>query len=90
MRAKTFSTSSLIEAAYRPFTKRWVYFDSHFNGRTYQLPSMFGRPAIVRPLGSPADGLTAGEGGNRSAGGAATEERRVTPPRLAQRGRLET
>jgi predicted helicase len=41
--AKTFNASSLIEAAYRPFTKRWVYFDSHFNGRTYQLPSMFGR-----------------------------------------------
>jgi predicted helicase len=39
---KTFSPSSLIEAAYRPFTKRWVYFDQHFNGRTYQLPSMFG------------------------------------------------
>ncbi|CAB0833172.1 helicase [Corynebacterium diphtheriae] len=26
---------------YRPFTKQHVYFDSQFNHRTYQLPSMF-------------------------------------------------
>lgn len=40
---KAFSNKSIIEAAYRPFSKRWLYFDTHFNGRTYQLPSMFGR-----------------------------------------------
>ena len=38
---KVFNEKSIIQAAYRPFTKRWLYFDPHFNGMTYQLPSMF-------------------------------------------------
>lgn len=42
---KSFNENSVIRAAYRPFTKRWLYFDQHFNGMTYQLPSMFGRGA---------------------------------------------
>jgi len=41
--SKAFTPDAVIESAYRPFTKRWLYFDTHFNGRTYQLPSMFGR-----------------------------------------------
>ena len=41
--AKAFNDQAVIHAAYRPFTKRWLYFDPHFNGMTYQLPSMFGR-----------------------------------------------
>ncbi|MBX9616428.1 MAG: N-6 DNA methylase [Caulobacteraceae bacterium] len=41
--AKSFSESAIVQAAYRPFTKRWLYFDQHLNGRRYQLPSMFGR-----------------------------------------------
>jgi predicted helicase len=41
--AKTFDPKALVRAAYRPFTERWLYFDPHFNGMTYQLPSMFGR-----------------------------------------------
>ncbi|QTN19366.1 N-6 DNA methylase [Brevundimonas sp. AJA228-03] len=40
--AKSFSAKSIIRAAYRPFAKRWLYFDAHFNGRTYQQPAMFG------------------------------------------------
>ena len=48
--AKTFSDSAIVQAAYRPFTKRWLYFDQHLNGRRYQLPSMFGQgpnPTVV-------------------------------------------
>ncbi len=41
--AKTFDEGAVVRAAYRPFTKRWLYFDQHFNGMIYQLPSMFGR-----------------------------------------------
>lgn len=39
---KTFSDRALVRAAYRPFSKRWLYFDPHFNGMTYQQPAMFG------------------------------------------------
>src|SRR5690606_8534584 len=39
--AKAFDTRSVRPAAFRPFTKRWVYFDPPLNGRTYQLPDMF-------------------------------------------------
>lgn len=38
---KTFNETAVVDAAYRPFTKRWLYFDPHFNGMTYQLRSMF-------------------------------------------------
>ena len=41
--AKTFDSAQIIKASYRPFTQRWLYFDMHFNGMTYQMPSMFGR-----------------------------------------------
>src|SRR5690606_4549244 len=39
---KKFDDKAIVPAAFRPFVKRWVYFDPNFNGRTYQLPSMFG------------------------------------------------
>ena len=39
--AATFDETRIIRAAYRPFVSAWLYFDPHFNGRTYQLPSMF-------------------------------------------------
>lgn len=38
---KSFDERSIVSAAYRPFTSAWLYFDQHFNGRTYQLPGMF-------------------------------------------------
>lgn len=40
---KKFDPKSVVQSAYRPFTKRVLYFDRHFNGRTYQLRSMYGR-----------------------------------------------
>jgi predicted helicase len=39
--SKAFNEQAVIRAAYRPFTHRWLYFDPHFNGMTYQLPAMF-------------------------------------------------
>jgi predicted helicase len=39
---KTFREAALVRSAYRPYSKRWLYFDPHFNGMTYQQPSMFG------------------------------------------------
>jgi len=39
---KEFSSHAIVQAAFRPFVRKWLYFDQHFNGRTYQLPSIFG------------------------------------------------
>lgn len=33
---KSFDDSSIRSSLYRPFTKMYLYFDKHFNGRTYQ------------------------------------------------------
>ncbi len=38
---KEFHAKQIVAAQYRPFVKAFLYFDSHFNGRTYQLPSIF-------------------------------------------------
>jgi predicted helicase len=38
---KPFVKSQIVSSTYRPYVRQWVYFDRHFNGRTYQLPSMF-------------------------------------------------
>jgi predicted helicase len=47
--SKRFEQQSVVRTAYRPFCARWLYFDTHFNGMTYQLPAMFpfGRPNTV-------------------------------------------
>src|ERR1043166_3402505 len=39
--AKLFDEGAIIRSTYRPFTRRWVYFDRHFNSRTFQLLAMF-------------------------------------------------
>lgn len=36
-----FDTRCIVPALYRPFTKQWLYFDSFFNGRVYQMPQLF-------------------------------------------------
>jgi predicted helicase len=46
---KSLDVRSIRHAEYRPFTKRWVFFDRHFNSRTFQLRETFGfgaNPAI--------------------------------------------
>jgi predicted helicase len=37
----TFSASRIVDAAYRPFSRQRVYFDSTFNHRVNQLPRIF-------------------------------------------------
>jgi predicted helicase len=39
--AKEYKGEQIVRAEYRPFIRKWLYFDRHFNGRTYQLPVMF-------------------------------------------------
>jgi predicted helicase len=39
--AKSFAASLIVSAAFRPFCTKYLYFDKHFNGMRYQLPSMF-------------------------------------------------
>lgn len=38
---KQLDQSQIIPSVYRPFTKKHLYFDKNFNGRTYQLPNLF-------------------------------------------------
>jgi predicted helicase len=38
---KTFEPKKIVQANYRPFVRQWLYFDKHFNGRTYQLDGLF-------------------------------------------------
>jgi predicted helicase len=40
-----YSEQKVIEAIYRPFEKRWLYYDGMFNENRYQMPRLF-------PLGS--------------------------------------
>ena len=38
---KKYDPVCVVPGFWRPFTKKYFYFDSHFNGRTYQLPTIF-------------------------------------------------
>lgn len=38
---KAFNSKSVRPAAFRPFGRKWLYFDKHLNGMTYQLPAIF-------------------------------------------------
>jgi predicted helicase len=40
---KEFEENNIVESIYRPFTKQFLYFDKHFNGRTYQWFNIFNR-----------------------------------------------
>ena len=37
---KVFNNEAIVLSLYRPFCKRWFYFDRHFNGMTYQWGSI--------------------------------------------------
>jgi len=39
--SKTFRQSQVVISLYRPYTKQYLYFDKHFNGRTYQMYNIF-------------------------------------------------
>jgi predicted helicase len=53
--AKFFVPSQIVPANYRPFTKRWVYFDQHLNAFRFQLGPMFdgGHPNVVIAFSEP-------------------------------------
>jgi predicted helicase len=38
---KTFEDERITKSCCRPYAKQYLYFDKHFNGMTYQLPSIF-------------------------------------------------
>jgi predicted helicase len=44
--SKKFDIGSIVPSIYRPFTKKYVYFDKHFNGRIYQLNQIFIKPNL--------------------------------------------
>jgi predicted helicase len=33
--------AKIVNSCFRPYIKQYLYFDYHFNARTYQLPSIF-------------------------------------------------
>ncbi|MGH6795897.1 MAG: type ISP restriction/modification enzyme, partial [Methylocella sp.] len=39
--SKTFDQCQIVRSQFRPFVRKWLYFDRHFNAMTYQLPSLF-------------------------------------------------
>ncbi len=45
----TFDDTATIEACYRPFVKRRLYFHPKLNEMQYQLPSIFGRGEVRNP-----------------------------------------
>ena len=40
-KAGSFHAEKIVPTLYRPFTKQWMYFDSMFNHRPYQMPRIF-------------------------------------------------
>ncbi|WP_395705582.1 DEAD/DEAH box helicase [Casimicrobium huifangae] len=38
---RSFIPSGVVLAAYRPFSKCWIYFNQHFNNCVYQMPRIF-------------------------------------------------
>ncbi|MEZ4527730.1 MAG: type ISP restriction/modification enzyme [Desulfobacterales bacterium] len=54
---KEFSEKQIVRGIYRPFVKKYFYFDRHFNGRTYQWPSIYhtekaNKIILIRSFGS--------------------------------------
>jgi predicted helicase len=41
-----FSPTLIVEAAYRPFAKQYLYFDGLFNHRVSQMPKIFPKPSV--------------------------------------------
>jgi predicted helicase len=38
---QSFHPNEIVQGLYRPFQKQWMYFDTAFNHRTYQMPRIF-------------------------------------------------
>jgi predicted helicase len=41
----SFQANEVVESVYRPFTKRWLYYDRHLNEMLNQIPALFGAGA---------------------------------------------
>lgn len=41
---KSFDESQIVMSIYRPFVRRHLYLDGHFNGMSYRMPSIFPNP----------------------------------------------
>lgn len=59
-RKLVYEAGKIRTSLYRPFCKQFVYFDSHLNHRTYQIPKLFPTPthkniAIMMPAGKSAE-----------------------------------
>jgi predicted helicase len=39
----TFQPDEIVQSVYRPFAKRWLYYDRHLNEMLNQIPGLFGR-----------------------------------------------
>ena len=39
--SKSFEKTQIVDSLYRPYLKQYLYFDRHFNGRTYQMLNIF-------------------------------------------------
>ena len=39
--SKKYDPICIMKSAWRPFVRKFIYFDKHFNGMTYQMPRMF-------------------------------------------------
>lgn len=46
-RRAAFDAGCLRPSLYRPFTRRWFYFDRRFNERVYQMPKIYPDPSVV-------------------------------------------
>jgi predicted helicase len=56
---KQYDKHKEVLGLYRPFEKRWLYFDQHLNGMTYRLPSLY-------HAGTPNPGIIVSDRGWRS------------------------
>lgn len=47
---KHFAINAIVPSLYRPFCKKWFYFDRHFNGMVYKWASIFPRRTDINRL----------------------------------------
>jgi predicted helicase len=48
--SKEYDPACVMLSAYRAFTKKYFYFDKHFNGMIYQIPALFPKLNISNPI----------------------------------------